>query len=439
MECYYLETVDISSSIDSIGGGAFRWCDNLKSINVAEDNQYFCSFNDALYDKKKTKLIQVPGTITSLIIPEGVETIGKGACYEIKKLVSVEMPKSVKYIEADAFSSCGNLVSLTSLAKHPPVCSRWALNGIYKEQCTLHIPRGTKALYQAADQWKDFLLVSEDAGLAESNEEVYKSAVDSIAKLRNTYELTIETIEKECHNVKDSEGIIASMKTIENTIETMSAAVETSFKALTLIDDVNTIFADYTATESAIAKLLTDAQTAQKAYEELVAANKAAYCEIMDSIAILKSKYDTVVVEIERKYATVVTNDTYNERKADIFENINNLEARVEKAYESNVLAGEKVTFVDKYKLIESAINDLLSFAIELNIYDVITNNTDSDIKVENGNIVIENAKGNISVYSLSGAMIQNVQANGESVRINMPAKEVYLIKTSKGAKKIAL
>ncbi len=69
----------------------------------------------------------------------------------------------------------------------------------------------------------------------------------------------------------------------------------------------------------------------------------------------------------------------------------------------------------------------------------VIGNNSDVDIKTENGNIVIENVKGNISVYSLSGAMIQNVQANGESVRINVPSKGMYIIKTSKGAKKIAL
>ncbi len=69
----------------------------------------------------------------------------------------------------------------------------------------------------------------------------------------------------------------------------------------------------------------------------------------------------------------------------------------------------------------------------------VIADNADSDIKVENGNIVIENAKGNISVYTLSGAMIQNVKANGEGVRINVPAKGMYIIKTSKGAKKVAL
>ncbi len=69
----------------------------------------------------------------------------------------------------------------------------------------------------------------------------------------------------------------------------------------------------------------------------------------------------------------------------------------------------------------------------------ITTDNFDADIKVENGNIVIENAKGNISVYTTSGAMIQNVSANGESVRINLPAKGMYIIKTNKGAKTVAL
>ncbi len=69
----------------------------------------------------------------------------------------------------------------------------------------------------------------------------------------------------------------------------------------------------------------------------------------------------------------------------------------------------------------------------------IVADNADANINAENGNIIIENTKGNISVYTLSGAMIQNVHANGESVNINVPAKGMYIVKTSKGVKKIAL
>lgn len=52
-------------------------------------------------------------TITDIIIPYGIETIGDEAFFGTLKLKSVVIPASVKRIEAGAFSKCSSLTEIT--------------------------------------------------------------------------------------------------------------------------------------------------------------------------------------------------------------------------------------------------------------------------------------------------------------------------------------
>ncbi len=71
-------------------------------------------------------------------------------------------------------------------------------------------------------------------------------------------------------------------------------------------------------------------------------------------------------------------------------------------------------------------------------IDDVIEKET-TDISVENGQIVIRNAKGNVSVYALSGKLVKRVRSNGGQVRVDVPSRGIYVIKTANGVTKVAL
>jgi len=50
-----------------------------------------------------------------------------------------------------------------SLAITPPTCGGYVFEGVDKQSCRLFVPTGSKAAYQNANRWKDFLLIEEGA------------------------------------------------------------------------------------------------------------------------------------------------------------------------------------------------------------------------------------------------------------------------------------
>ena len=96
--------------------GAFAFShydlDNEKEVETDEDGNYD-------FDDKKTALGN--DTVTSVVIPEDVETIEKFAFYGCHKLGSVTLPKSCKTISESAFEGCEvleniNLENVTVIA-----------------------------------------------------------------------------------------------------------------------------------------------------------------------------------------------------------------------------------------------------------------------------------------------------------------------------------
>ena len=84
--------------------GAFAFChydlDNEKEVEKDENGFYDI-------DEKKEPLGN--DTVTSIVIPEGVETIDKYAFYNCRRLKSVTLPKSCKTINERAFANCSVL------------------------------------------------------------------------------------------------------------------------------------------------------------------------------------------------------------------------------------------------------------------------------------------------------------------------------------------
>ena len=110
--CDSLVSVTIPSSISSVSFGAFSECSSLTIINVAEDSEYYSSVNGILYNKEQTELIQCPGAITSLTIPDGVTSIGQSSFSYSVNLTSVTIPDSVTSIGDWAFEGCEKLNSI---------------------------------------------------------------------------------------------------------------------------------------------------------------------------------------------------------------------------------------------------------------------------------------------------------------------------------------
>jgi BspA type Leucine rich repeat region (6 copies)/Concanavalin A-like lectin/glucanases superfamily/Secretion system C-terminal sorting domain/Ig-like domain CHU_C associated len=121
-DCLGLESLIIPSSVKSIGTGAFRNCYGL----------------------------------TTLSIPSSVLTIDPFAFSNCEYLTSVSISNLVTTIGQFAFEKCFNLRSVTVNWPTPLTITANVFDAITLANVTLNVPKGTAALYKAANVWKDF-------------------------------------------------------------------------------------------------------------------------------------------------------------------------------------------------------------------------------------------------------------------------------------------
>lgn len=95
-------------------------------------------------------------SLTSVSIPNTVTSIGNHAFYSCDHLESLVLPANVTSLEFSAFYDCCGLTSITCEALTPPAChDTFCFFGVNKS-IPLYVPEGTVAAYQAADGWKNF-------------------------------------------------------------------------------------------------------------------------------------------------------------------------------------------------------------------------------------------------------------------------------------------
>ena len=133
----HLTNIAIPNRVSNIGQYAFQECRSLKSIEVEKMNKSFKSIDGNLYTQDGKTLIQyaigktdssfvIPdgvtkieenafkdSILTSITIPDSVETIKRGAFYGCEKLTSITIPDGVTRIDNDTFSGCRDLKSIT--------------------------------------------------------------------------------------------------------------------------------------------------------------------------------------------------------------------------------------------------------------------------------------------------------------------------------------
>lgn len=96
----------------------------------------------------------------SVIIPNGVITIGSEAFGGCGQLLSVVIPSTITTIGSSAFSGCHYITRMQCDATTPPVVGSGAFDGIGKENLTLEVPEQSVPLYQTANGWADFNRIS---------------------------------------------------------------------------------------------------------------------------------------------------------------------------------------------------------------------------------------------------------------------------------------
>ena len=106
--CINLRSVSIPSTVTSITQNIFSWCSSLEIIDVDDDNQYFKSVDNVLFNKSGTTLISYAAakSDTSYVIPNGVTAIEPYAFSRVANLTSVTFPDGVGAIPYDLFYNC---------------------------------------------------------------------------------------------------------------------------------------------------------------------------------------------------------------------------------------------------------------------------------------------------------------------------------------------
>lgn len=177
------KTVYIQGAIE---GARFIPCTEKYIVN--EDNQRYSTLDGVLYDKAKKTLLRYPPScqatstydteiigykafcncnlLTSIRIDPPTKEIGEYAFLRCRNLQTIKIPSSVTEIRRTAFIGCDNLSNIYFEGIVPPGQHSFGNpNGevkpfkIYNSKCVLHVPRGSKDLYQKL--WPNHTIVEE--------------------------------------------------------------------------------------------------------------------------------------------------------------------------------------------------------------------------------------------------------------------------------------
>ena len=142
-----LTSVTLPDGLKTIGSNTLWNCENLTTLNLPSSLESIGSHS--IY------LIKV----RSMVVPENIKVLDAYFLALCPELTSVELPSTLTKIEYSAFSHDPKLKTVTCKAATPPVIE--ADKNVFNDTpigfvTTLRVPAGSKALYQAAEGWKDF-------------------------------------------------------------------------------------------------------------------------------------------------------------------------------------------------------------------------------------------------------------------------------------------
>ena len=176
--CKEITKVVVPESVKEIGDLAFKTCIALTEINLPESLRVLRRgvFEDCKELGSSTftlpeSLVEIErdafgwggGTgctgLTEIYIPSNVRKIGSLAFWKAANLRVVYLPAGIEVLGDAVFSDMSILEDIWCEAPDPAAITL-GLNVFNNlpEGVKLHVPYGSKALYEAADQWKDFII-----------------------------------------------------------------------------------------------------------------------------------------------------------------------------------------------------------------------------------------------------------------------------------------
>ena len=153
--CTGLPSIIIPNSVTSIGNQAFSGCSGLESIIVSSGNTIYDSREgcNAIIETASNKLIR---GCKNTIIPNSVNSIGYGAFDYCNSLTSITIPSSVTNIGDYVFYACSGLSNMYCYAENIPTTETNTFNNTDISNVTLHVPAESLDDYAATAPWSEF-------------------------------------------------------------------------------------------------------------------------------------------------------------------------------------------------------------------------------------------------------------------------------------------
>ena len=141
-----LTSVMLPDGLKDIDGYVFYECPNLVTLNLPSS-------------LKAIGGISITGLkVSSMVVPENIKVLNWYVLSQCPELTSVVLPSTLTTMNFYVLSSDPKLKTVTCKAANPPVIE--AGKDVFTDtpigSATLRVPAGSKALYQAAEGWKDF-------------------------------------------------------------------------------------------------------------------------------------------------------------------------------------------------------------------------------------------------------------------------------------------
>ena len=158
-DCRSLTSINIPEGVESIDDGAFANCNNMATITLPESLKKI-GYESFYYCK----------SLSVIKIPDNVEKIDEAAFAYCTKLNSLTLSEKLKIIGVSAFYACSDLSTIVCNAQVPPTKSPYmnktgghmstdVFYNVDKQNCKLYVPQGCEEAYRATELWKDFNII----------------------------------------------------------------------------------------------------------------------------------------------------------------------------------------------------------------------------------------------------------------------------------------
>ena len=160
---------EVPASVTKLGGNAFEGVFALTSLKLPDGLKTI--EQNTLWGCPNLAALNLPPSlesigqyslgylkVSSMVVPENITVLNAFFLEECKELTSVELPSTLTQIWSYVLSYDPKLKTVTCKAANPPAIT--AGQHVFEDtpiaSATLRVPAGSKALYQAAEGWKDF-------------------------------------------------------------------------------------------------------------------------------------------------------------------------------------------------------------------------------------------------------------------------------------------